>query len=107
MKSKFIRLHPQDNVLVCCQPSAAGAVITTGTASITLTEAVELGHKVAVRALAGGDKIVKYGVPIGSAVRDIRPGEHVHLHNMKSDYMPAHTRAQPQETSAYKQRFTA
>ncbi|MCY4155001.1 MAG: UxaA family hydrolase [Gammaproteobacteria bacterium] len=102
MKSKFILLHPQDNVLVCCQPADAGDTVAVGTENITLTQALELGHKVAARALAGGDKIVKYGVSIGSAVQNIRPGEHVHLHNMKSDYIPAHTRSQPQEISAYK-----
>ena len=30
-------------------------------------------------------------MPIGSATRDIEPGEHVHLHNMKSDYLPTYT----------------
>ena len=102
MKSKFILLHPQDNVLVCCRPANASEIITVGNAKIVLAQAIELGHKIAQRTLAKGDKIVKYGVAIGSALQDIRPGEHVHLHNMKSDYHPPHTRERLQELSEYK-----
>jgi hypothetical protein len=32
--------------------------------------------------------VIKYGAPIGSATRDIAPGEYVHTHNLKSDYLP-------------------
>jgi hypothetical protein len=35
--------------------------------------------------------VIKYGVSIGSATRDIELGELVHLHNMKSDYLPTYT----------------
>ena len=35
--------------------------------------------------------LLKYGVSIGSALRDIAAGEHVHLHNMQSDYLPTYT----------------
>ena len=45
---------------------------------------------------------MKYGVSIGSALQGIHPGEHVHLHNMKSDYLPPHTRERLQEISDYK-----
>jgi hypothetical protein len=38
-----------------------------------------------------GDKIIKFGVPIGSATKHIDIGEHIHLHNMKSDYLPTYT----------------
>jgi (2R)-sulfolactate sulfo-lyase subunit alpha len=35
---------------------------------------------------------VKYGMSIGSSTLEIQPGDWVHLHNMKSDYIPSHTR---------------
>ena len=92
MKSKFILLHPDDNVLVCCRPAVADEIITAGEQEIVLLQDLQVGHKVARRALSRDDKIIKYGVSIGSAVQDIRPGEHVHLHNLESDYHPAHTR---------------
>lgn len=92
MESKFVLLHPEDNVLVCCRPAAAGEIIAAGRQEIVLLQDLQVGHKVARQALSRGDKIVKYGVSIGSVVQDIRPGEHVHLHNLESDYHPAHTR---------------
>lgn len=102
MKSKFILLHPQDNVLVCCRQAEVNEMITIGKQKIVLRQAMELGHKVARQAIARGNKIVKYGVSIGSAVQVIHPGEHVHLHNIKSDYIRPHTRQRLQEISDYK-----
>ena len=53
-----------------------------------------LGHKVATRAIAAGEKVVKYGAPIGSAMRAIAQGEHVHTHNLRSDYLPTFARGE-------------
>lgn len=49
-----------------------------------------LGHKLARRNIAQGEKVVKYGAPVGSATAPIRAGEHVHVHNVKSDYTPSY-----------------
>lgn len=98
MKPKFILLHPQDNVLVCCRQADANETIAVGKEKIILLQAMELGHKIARQCLSGGDKIIKYGVSIGSARQAVRPGEHVHLHNMRSDYIAPHTRERLQET---------
>ena len=57
---------------------------------IDILEAVTLGQKVARSNILAGEKIIKYGVPIGSATSDIQIGEHVHVHNMKSDYTPTY-----------------
>ena len=43
------------------------------------------GHKYAVRDIACGENIIKYGQPIGHATADIKSGEHVHTHNMKTN----------------------
>jgi altronate hydrolase len=43
------------------------------------------GHKYARRAIAPGENVVKYGLPIGRAVCAIAPGEHVHVHNVKTN----------------------
>ena len=45
----------------------------------------EDGHKYARRAIAAGEAVVKYGMPIGHATRDIAPGEHVHVHNLATN----------------------
>ena len=43
------------------------------------------GHKYARRAIRAGENVVKYGMPIGHATRDIAPGEHVHVHNVATN----------------------
>ena len=52
--------------------------------SVRLTEAVPLGHKLALTDIAAGQEIIEYGQPVGIATRDIRRGDHVHLHNVRS-----------------------
>lgn len=42
------------------------------------------GHKYALRSIAEGEPVIKYGFPIGFAAAPIRPGEHVHTHNLKT-----------------------
>jgi len=86
-----IRLSPEDNILVLAQSMQAGEVVDIDGTAHRLSAALGLGHKVAARMIAPGEKILKYGVPIGSATAAIEPGEHVHLHNMKSDYLPTFT----------------
>ena len=49
-----------------------------------------LGHKIARIAIAPGAPVIKYGAPIGRATQAIAPGDHVHLHNLKSDYTPTY-----------------
>src|SRR5690606_30720295 len=47
-----------------------------------VAEAIEPGHKVAVRAIAAGEAVVKYAQAIGRATCAIAPGAHVHSHNL-------------------------
>jgi hypothetical protein len=51
---------------------------------VTLARPVSLAHKVALRDIASGESILKYGVSIGIATDSIRRGEWVHLHNCRS-----------------------
>lgn len=88
----LILLHPDDNVAVCRQGIDAGTMVTFTGLSFLVPDAIEVGHKVAVRDLVAGEKVFKYGAPIGSMTRDTAQGGHVHLHNMKSDYISSHTR---------------
>lgn len=91
-RSPVILLHPDDNVLVCREPITAGDRFELDGALVTSVGSIALGHKIARKALKVGDKIIKYGAPIGSATSDIELGAHVHLHNVKSDYIATHTR---------------
>lgn len=46
---------------------------------------LENGHKYAVRDIKKGENVIKYGYPIGHATEDIKSGEHVHTHNVKTN----------------------
>jgi len=80
-----------DNVLVLIKSVSAGSSLLLNGETYKLNIPLDLGHKIAARDIHAGEKIYKYGVPIGSATRDIQAGEHVHLHNMKSDYIPTYS----------------
>jgi (2R)-sulfolactate sulfo-lyase subunit alpha len=90
--AQVILLHPDDTILVCVAAIHAGDNLMIDGQSVTIKSAIEVGHKLARRALALGDKVLRYGAPIGSMTQAAQMGEHVHLHNMKSDYIPSHTR---------------
>ncbi len=89
---RLLLLAPGDNVAVATSDFPAGAIASLDDRKVALIDAVPMGHKVAVTPLAAAEKIVKYGCPIGSALRPIQPGEHVHTHNIKSDYLPTRQR---------------
>ena len=89
--SDVLLLAPGDNVAVAIRALAAGAIVTIGDARVNVERAVGVGHKIAARAIAAGEPIVKYGCPIGRATRAIAPGDYVHTHNVASDYLPTYT----------------
>ncbi len=88
----LILLHPNDNILVCVKQIRAGDEMRIEQETIVSPIDIGVGHKVARFALATGDKVYRYGAPIGSMIEAVAPGHHVHIHNMKSDYIPSHTR---------------
>ncbi len=82
---KSVLIHPGDNVAVALDEIPSGAVVTllglTGDIKIRAQEAIAFAHKVAVRPIAAGGPILKYGVPIAVATVDISAGKWVHTHN--------------------------
>jgi hypothetical protein len=91
-ESLLLRLHPDDNVLTVLRPLPPGTLIEVGGTKVHITKPLGLGHKIAATKIASGAKVIKYGVPIGSAICDIAAGEHVHTHNLQSDYLPTWSR---------------
>lgn len=83
--SDFIRIHPQDNVVVALRDVPAGTCYCDDAGVIAATTEIPQGHKMAIRAIAAGDQVVKYGFSIGHATSAIAPGEWVHTHNMKTN----------------------
>jgi (2R)-sulfolactate sulfo-lyase subunit alpha len=88
---KLIKIHPLDNVLILTAQVMPGEHLTIHDNEISITQHIGIGHKMAAQEIEAGEKIIKYGVPIGSATKKIFTGEHIHLHNMKSDYIPTYT----------------
>jgi altronate dehydratase small subunit len=81
------QVHPDDNVATLLADAAGEAVKIIGAAQDTTVvplAPIALGHKIALRDIAAGEPVIKYGVPIGMAVRDIRRGEWLHLQNCRS-----------------------
>ena len=85
----LIVLHPEDNVATALKNLSAGTIARiTGPAGwlddLMLSDEIRLGHKTALRPIAGGALVIKHGVSFGRATAAIEPGEHVHVHNVLS-----------------------
>lgn len=89
--SFLIHIHSTDNILVLAKSVTTGSAYNVNDTEHAFECDLNLGHKVASQDIRKGEKVIKYGISIGSTLRDIKSGEHVHLHNMKSDYLPTYT----------------
>jgi altronate dehydratase small subunit len=88
MSSAF-QIDERDNVATLLADAGPGPVEVKGAAPATavlLHETVALGHKIALRPIAEGEAVIKFGVAIGTAARPVAEGEWVHLHNCRSRY---------------------
>lgn len=81
----IIQIHSADNVGVALRDLEAGEQVTVGNHVVVLAQPVDRGHKFALHAIAAGENIVKYGLPIGHAQQDIAAGEHIHSQNGKTN----------------------
>jgi altronate dehydratase small subunit len=87
---RLLFLDPKDNVCTAITPIAGGTTLLINGYTVLTAQDIPLGFKLAARNIDTNESIIKYGVSIGSATRDIAPGELVHLHNMKSNYLPTY-----------------
>lgn len=78
-------LRTEDNVAVACRDIPAGESVSTGDGPVKAASPVPLGHKIAVREIAPGEEILKFGQVIGFASEAISQGQHVHVHNCDAD----------------------
>ena len=93
------QVDPRDDVAAALRAIEAGETIL----GVTARQDIPMGHKIALRDLAEGQPVLKFGFPIGHATRAIVAGEHVHTHNVATSlegsgaylYHPAHDPAQP------------
>src|ERR1700712_3381396 len=75
---QVIRLHPDDSVLIARASLPAGLVVADG---VTTGERMPAVHRAAVKPIAEGEPVRRYGQIIGFATAPIAPGQHVHTQN--------------------------
>ena len=80
--AELLRITPQDNVAVALTALSSGQTVTVDGITLTTVTDVPAGHKVALFPIKAGEKVIKYGFPIGYAKEDIPVGAHVHVHNL-------------------------
>jgi altronate hydrolase len=78
----LLRLDPRDDVAVALRPLAAGEQLDAEGVAVRIAEAIPRGHKLALRDMAAGEMVRKFGWPIGKLQADVTAGGHVHAHNL-------------------------
>ncbi|WP_428561580.1 MAG: UxaA family hydrolase [Solidesulfovibrio sp. DCME] len=91
MAIQFLVHEPGDSVgVVVVEGVEAGQELTgwvmenDATITVTVKDAIPIGHKLALKDLAVGDTVIKYGTDIGKVVAPIAFGGHLHVHNVKT-----------------------
>ena len=90
MNKKFWVHHGRDDVGVAVADiskgeEVVGAFMDSGKeTTVTSRSDVPLGHKIALKEIKKGQKVIEYNTVIGGATKNIRAGDHVHTHNLKT-----------------------
>ena len=99
-----LAISARDNVATALEPLEPGRTVAANGVSVVALEAIPAGHKIALRTIAAGDEVLKYGSPIGTATTGIAAGAHVHTHNVASSrgrgdlpHAPGDPRVRPAE----------
>ena len=95
----MVPLAEVDDVGLVPHDVARGVTMLAGGAEFAALDDIPAGHKVAVRAIAAGEPVHKYGQVIGIASGDIAVGAHVHVHNLVvGELSPGASPGSPQPT---------
>jgi len=82
---QVVLVNPEDNVIVALEPIDNGETVRFGDISVLVKNTIPRGHKIAIKDIAPNENIIKYGESIGHAIKPILKGEHVHVHNLKTN----------------------
>ncbi len=93
MDRRLVLLAPEDNCVVVARALSAGERVEIDGVDMVVGSTVAIGHKLARRAIAEGEQVIKYGAIIGHATAAIAAGTHIHTHNLDSDYIQTFTLA--------------
>lgn len=105
----YIRIHEKDNVIVALKEIAKGESVTVGAATVTALETIPAGHKMAIKEIAEGGDVIKYGFRIGNVKETVKAGQWIHTHNVKTalgdlleySYEPVETALTPTEDAVF------
>ncbi|HCN2051062.1 TPA: UxaA family hydrolase, partial [Escherichia coli] len=79
-KTPILKLNNSDDVVIARTELPAGSWLESE--SMETRDLIPAGHKIALRDIPAGSAVKRYGQIIGFATRDIRQGEHIHVHNL-------------------------
>ncbi|MFO8037257.1 MAG: UxaA family hydrolase [Anaerolineales bacterium] len=86
MTIRVFTVDEEDNVTTnVADEIPKGTKVEVGEKVIEAQDEIPYGHKMATKPIPKGKPVIKYGLSIGSAVKDIQPGNHVHVHNVESN----------------------
>lgn len=80
-----LKINPADAVVVCLQPLKKGTVIEVDGMSVTVHQDTPAGHKILIKDVKAGEDIIKYGYPIGHVCQDMKAGDWVNEHQLKTN----------------------
>ncbi len=109
MKQTVLKVHPSDNVLVALKDLVKGDTVTWQNDTVLLQEDVAGKHKIFLQDLKPGDKIIMYGVTVGTAAVEVHRGERMTVENTKHatdqfDYKGSHFHWTAPDVSKFQQR---
>src|SRR6476661_4118544 len=81
-ENSAIHLNPKDNVAVARVPLTPDMQLIIDGIAVKVLDSVPAGHKIAVAAIKPGEVVLRYGQFIGRAKQAIKPGAHIHTHNL-------------------------
>jgi altronate hydrolase len=81
----YLKINPADSVVVCLQAMKKGDVIEIDGSQVIVNQDTPAGHKILIKDTAEGSDIIKYGYPIGHAIKDLRAGDWVNEENLKTN----------------------
>ncbi|MEP3275446.1 MAG: UxaA family hydrolase [Stappiaceae bacterium] len=86
LSPELLLLHPKDNVVLVKRTIAAGTELIIDGRIVLAPKDLPMGHKLARFDIAKNQPVFKYGFKIGLSDTNIAVGNHVHLHNLRSEY---------------------
>src|SRR5690606_21974780 len=109
MKGRLLQIHPNDNLLVALSDLPKDMIIQHGAIELILKDDIHAKHKFNLTDLKAGDKVIMYGVVVGTVTEDLAAGTRISTLNTKHaaspyDYRGIEYKWQPSDVSRFKDR---